>query len=90
MKALISTLEPRENGYRVAQVEQDDNIFDVAEGLFWTDCPDECVADQWFYNPATEECELIPVPEPVIAVEPTKEELMAKMIELQAQLEGLK
>ena len=90
MKALISTLEPRENGYRVAQVEQDENIFDVAEDLFWVDCPDECVVDLWFYNPETEECEVIPVPEPVTSVEPTKEELLAKLLELQAQLEAMK
>lgn len=91
MKALISKIEPRESGYRVAQVEQDDNIFDVAEDLFWTDCPDECVADIWFYNPESEMCEPIPQPEPepIVATEPTKEELLAKLLEIQAQLQGM-
>lgn len=57
MKALVSPNEVRtyeENGVtlegcRVAQVEQDANMFPVAEPLFWADCPDNCVADQWFY-----------------------------------------
>ena len=90
MKALISTLEPRETGYRVAQVEQDENIFDVAEDLFWIDCPDDCVADLWFYNSETDLCQPIPVPEAPAAVEPTKEELLAKLLEIQAQLEAMK
>lgn len=51
MKALISTIEPRETGYRVAQVEQDANIFDVAEGLFWVDCVDDVVADLFWFDP---------------------------------------
>lgn len=59
MKALISKIEPRETGYRVAQVEPDENVFAVAVDLFWTDCPDDCVADEWFYNPETETCEKI-------------------------------
>lgn len=52
MKALISTIEPREAGYRVAQVEQDENIFAVAEALFWVDCADDVVADLFWYDPA--------------------------------------
>lgn len=90
MKALISKLEPRENGYRVAQVEQDDNIFGVAADLFWVDCPEECEADKWYYSPDLDGCLPIPEPEPIPVVEPTKEELMAKLLELQAQLEGMK
>lgn len=52
MKALISKIEPRESGYRVAQVEQDDKIFGVAEDLFWIDCPESTVADQCWFDPA--------------------------------------
>ena len=52
MKALISTTEPVLTGYRVAQVEQDENIFAVADSLFWTDCADDVVADQFWYDPA--------------------------------------
>jgi len=51
MKALISTIEPRETGYRVAQVEQDANIFAVAEDLFWVDCADDIVQDLFWYDP---------------------------------------
>mgnify|MGYP003343728543 CR=1 FL=1 len=60
MKALISTIEPRQfknsndqtiSGYRVAQIESDETIFAVAEGLFWTDCANDVVADQFLYEP---------------------------------------
>lgn len=35
---------------RVAQVEPDDKIFEVYHTLTWVDCPDNCVADQWYYK----------------------------------------
>ena len=44
MKALISPIEPRETGYRVAQV--DSESFEVAQPLFWVDCTDDVKADQ--------------------------------------------
>jgi hypothetical protein len=50
MKALISTIEPVKTGYRVAQVEEDKNIFSVAEGLFWIDCDSNIVADEYWYE----------------------------------------
>jgi hypothetical protein len=59
MKALVSTIEPVKTGFRIAQVEQDENIFSVAVDLFWIDCPDNTVADQYFYEPSTQE--IIPV-----------------------------
>jgi len=65
MKALISTTEPRESGYRVAQVEADENIFPVAPELFWTDCPDDLKADQKWYDPADQQFKDFPVPEPL-------------------------
>lgn len=40
------------NCQRVAQVEPDNKTFPVAEPLFWIDCPDNCVADQWYYKDA--------------------------------------
>ena len=55
MKALVSTVEPVKTGFRIAQVEQDGNIFAVADALFWIDCPDNTVADECFYDPATKE-----------------------------------
>jgi hypothetical protein len=64
MKALISSIEPVQSGYRVAQVEQDANVFPVAEGLFWVSCADDVVADQFWYDPADELIKPIPVPTP--------------------------
>lgn len=37
-------------GQRIAEVELNDKTFEIAEPLFWVDCPDDCVADQWYYN----------------------------------------
>lgn len=90
-KALISTVEPRESGYRVAQVEDAANIFEVAPSLFWVDCADDVVADQFWYDPSDELIKANPIvveaaPE-VIA--PTKEELMAQLQALQAQITAL-
>jgi len=64
MKALISTIEFCESGYRVAQVEQDANVFPVAEGLFWVDCSDDVAADQFWYDPT--EQKINPIPKPSI------------------------
>lgn len=38
------------NSGRVCQVEPDDQTFPVGEPLFWTDCPDDCKADQFWCN----------------------------------------
>ena len=51
-QALISTVEPRYTGYRVAQVvDSKADTFEVADSLFWADCADDVVADQFWYNP---------------------------------------
>jgi len=63
MKALISSIEPVETGYRVAQVISDENMFSVAEGMFWIDCAEDVVADKFWYDPMDETIKLIPVPE---------------------------
>jgi hypothetical protein len=60
MKALISTIEPVLTGYRVAQVEQDANIFSVADSLFWKNCADDVTADQFWYDPVDETIKEIP------------------------------
>jgi len=57
MKALISTLEPRQTGYRVAQVSYDDQVFSVAEAMFWVDFPSDLNAelvpqDLYWYDPS--------------------------------------
>jgi hypothetical protein len=68
MQALISTIEPRETGYRVAQVEPDVNIFAVAEAMFWAPCADDVVADQFWYDPTDQTIKAIPVP--ILEVQP--------------------
>jgi hypothetical protein len=35
---------------RVAQVEPDNKIFQVAEPLYWLDCPDDCKVDLWYFK----------------------------------------
>jgi hypothetical protein len=60
-KALISSVEPRESGYRVAQVEDVANIFEVGVGLEWVDCADNVVADQFWYDPSDELIKPFPI-----------------------------
>jgi hypothetical protein len=62
MKALISTIEPRETGYRVAQVVDDGIIFPVSVELFWFDCAADVVADQFWYDPVDQSIKAIPLP----------------------------
>ena len=59
MQALISTLELRLTGYRVAQTSYDDQVFPVAETMFWVDFPDDLNIelvpnDFYWYDPADE------------------------------------
>jgi hypothetical protein len=61
-KALISSIEPVQSGYRVAQVEPIENTFAVAADLFWVDCTDDIVADQFWYDPSDETIKPLPVP----------------------------
>lgn len=61
MKALISPNEKvidylGNEGVRICQVEE--ITFEVASPLFWIACPDNCVADQWYY--IQEQCLRIP------------------------------
>jgi len=60
-KALISTIEPRESGYRVAQVVDEGQTFEVAATLFWVDCADDVVADQFWYDPSDQLIKANPV-----------------------------
>jgi hypothetical protein len=91
-KALISTVEPRESGYRVAQVEDAANTFEVGSPLFWTPCADDVVADQFWYDPSDELIKANPVVVEAAPAEipaPTKEELAAQLASLQAQIAAL-
>lgn len=38
-----------QGGQRVAQVELDENIFPVAEPLFWISCSNDCNPNDWHY-----------------------------------------
>jgi hypothetical protein len=68
MKALIS---PNEKVYsydgtylgdRVAQVEPDDQIFEVAPPLFWLDCANDVKQDQFYYDESSHL--IIKIPQP--------------------------
>lgn len=71
-KALISPLEQifdfegTEIGARVCQVE--DQIFEVAEPMFWTDCDDQVVADRWYFDTLSTQIKEVP-PTPVMPIE---------------------
>jgi hypothetical protein len=60
-QALISPNEPREYGYRVAQVVDEGQTFEVALPLFWTSCADDVVADQFWYDPSDELIKPFPI-----------------------------
>jgi len=68
MKALISTIEPRYTGYRVAQVVAEGKTFSVSTELFWFDCADDVVEDQFWYDPSDQTIKPNPLPP-----EPTEE-----------------
>lgn len=75
MKALISpnekvNLPDGSQGERVAQVESDSQTFPVGEPLFWMDCADDVVADQWYYDPADQTIKPVPQPETLIEQAP--------------------
>jgi len=89
MKALISSVEPVASGYRVAQVATDDMTFVVAEGLFWVDCANDTVADQFYFDPVTQQ--IIPVP-PAKEAAPKKtlaEQILASPTDLAALKQAL-
>jgi hypothetical protein len=46
--AWVAKLSVLEGAQRVAEVEE--NTFEIAVPLFWVDCDDNCVADQWYYK----------------------------------------
>ena len=43
---------------RVAQVCS--HPFEVAAPLFWVECPEDCVADFWYFDPQTQSCNELP------------------------------
>jgi hypothetical protein len=68
-KALICPNEPvnffdGKTGYRIAQTEPSENIFGVAEPLYWLDCADKVMADFWYFDPADAVIKAVPLPPP--------------------------
>ena len=61
-EALISTIEPRQTGYRVAEVVNQGQTFPVSPKLFWTPCADDVVQDQFWYDPADQTIKPNPIP----------------------------
>ena len=62
-KALISKSEfcGKDNAnYRVVQVVDANNTFDVHSNLEWKDCEDNIEADKWSYDPATSTFKVLP------------------------------
>jgi hypothetical protein len=57
-------------GIRVAEVS--DTTFEVAPTLFWVECADDVVADQFYYDTETQEIIAVPVKPKPIPVEPTE------------------
>jgi len=62
-KALVSTIEPRgqnNSGYRVLEVVDTANTFEVHPNLQWHDCLDHIVMDQYWFNPTTSSFKKLP------------------------------
>ncbi len=69
-QALISKIEPRETGYRVAQVVPVDQTFPVAADMFWVKVTDDVEQDKFWYDPSNGTVKPIQVP---VIPEPTPE-----------------
>jgi len=62
-KALISTIEPRgkdNSGYRVLEVVDAANTFEVHSNLQWKDCSDTVEMDKYWYDPTTSSFKKLP------------------------------
>lgn len=67
-KALVSTTEIRYTGYRIAQVVNSQaETFTVSTEMFWADCADNVVADEFWYNPDNQQIEANLPPAPPTA-----------------------
>lgn len=62
--ALVCPLIKIETGFLISDVSE--NIFEVALPLFWVECDDFVVSQEYWYNPETKEILQIPLPEPII------------------------
>jgi hypothetical protein len=59
------------NCHRVAQVEPDDKVFEVALPLYWISCPSNCVSDTFFFKDGQfyDKSEFNDIPEPIATIE---------------------
>lgn len=69
MKALISPIEQRETGHRVAEVHP--TGFEVAAPLYWVDCDATVGADTHWFDPVAQSFQAIPQIAPVVGSQPT-------------------
>jgi hypothetical protein len=63
-KALVSTIEPRgkdNSGYRVLEVVDVGNEFEVHSNLQWKDCADTVEMDKYWWDPVTSAFKKLPV-----------------------------
>lgn len=60
-EALISPTEPVETGYRVAQVVDEGQTFEVGQPLFWVECADDVIADEFWYDPTDHLIKPLPI-----------------------------
>jgi hypothetical protein len=49
-KWVPNTRDSITNCQRVAEVEPDNKVFEVAQPLYWLDCSEDCVADLWYFK----------------------------------------
>lgn len=77
--ALISKNEPVEQGYRVAQVQPENEHFEISDAgdLFWADAPDDVFAETHWYDPSDETFKLLPA----VTADETAERRTQQMIE---------
>jgi len=62
-KALVSTIEPRGKdnaGYRVLEVVDAANTFEVHSNLQWHDCADTVEMDKYWYDPSSSSFKKLP------------------------------
>jgi hypothetical protein len=60
-------------GWRVAQVEPDEQTFPIAEPYYWVSCADDVVADIFYYDPDTDQI----LPKPPQPPQPAAAEISA-------------
>lgn len=51
-----------DNAQRVAEVVPEGSSFPIASPLYWKECADEVIADQWYLDASSDQ--IVPLPEP--------------------------